>query len=113
MRLLSLEKVFEESCDKHEHLKLLASQWRFDKELISKALQNISSLFPHYSRHDASHSKQIIVNIERMLGERILHLTATDMWLILESAYSHDIGMVITHKQIQDINSPEFNAFVT
>lgn len=112
MRLLSLEKVFEESCDKHEHLKLLASQWRFDKELISKALQNISSLFPHYSRHDASHSKQIIVNIERMLGERILHLTATDMWLILESAYSHDIGMVITHKQIQDMNSPEFNAFV-
>lgn len=112
MRLLSLEKIFEESCDKHEHLKLLASQWRFDKELISKALQNISSLFPHYSRHDASHSKQIIVNIERMLGERILHLTATDMWLILESAYSHDIGMVITHKQIQDMNSPEFNIFV-
>lgn len=112
MRLLSLEKIFEEACNKHEHLKLLASQWRFDKELISKALQNISSLFPHYSRHDASHSKQIIVNIERMLGERILHLTATDMWLILESAYSHDIGMVITHKQIQDMNSPEFNTFV-
>lgn len=112
MRLLSLEKIFEEACDKHDHLKLLASQWRFDKELISKALQNISSLFPHYSRHDASHSKQIIVNIERMLGERILHLTATDMWLILESAYSHDIGMVITHKQIQDMNSPEFNTFV-
>ena len=112
MRLIGLEKIFEESCEKHEHLKLLQSQWRFDRELISKALQNISSVFPHYSRHDASHSKQIIVNIERMLGDRIYHLTATDMWLILESAYCHDIGMVITHKQIQDMDTPEFKVFV-
>lgn len=112
MRLIGLEKIFEEACEKHEHLKLLQSQWRFDRELIAKALQNISSVFPHYSRHDASHSKQIIVNIERMLGERIYHLTATDMWLILESAYCHDIGMVITHKQIQDMDTPEFKIFV-
>lgn len=112
MRLTGLEKIFEEACEKHEHLKLLQSQWRFDRELISKALQNISSVFPHYSRHDASHSKQIIVNIERMLGDRIHHLTATDMWLILESAYCHDIGMVITHKQIQDMDTPEFKVFI-
>lgn len=112
MRLTGLEKIFEEACEKHEHLKLLQSQWRFDRELISKALQNISSVFPHYSRHDASHSKQIIVNIERMLGPRIYNLTATDMWLILESAYCHDIGMVITHKQIQDMDTPEFKVFV-
>ena len=113
MRLTGLEKIFEDACEKHEHLKLLQSQWRFDRELIAKALQNISSVFPHYSRHDASHSKQIIVNIERMLGERIYHLTATDMWLILESAYCHDIGMVITHKQIQDMDTPEFRRFVS
>ncbi|MCF9017370.1 ATP-binding protein [Pseudomonas syringae] len=112
MRLIGLEKIFEEACEKHEHLKLLQSQWRFDRELIAKALQNISSVFPHYSRHDSSHSKQIIVNIERMLGERIYHLTATDMWLILEAAYCHDIGMVVTHKQIQDMDSPEFKVYV-
>ncbi|WP_440814374.1 HD domain-containing protein [Pseudomonas syringae] len=112
MRLIGLEKIFEDACEKHEHLKLLQSQWRFDRELVSKALQNISSVFPHYSRHDSSHSKQIIVNIERMLGERIHHLTATDMWLILESAYCHDIGMVITHKQIQDMDSPAFKVYV-
>lgn len=112
MRLTGLEKIFEEACEKHDHLKLLQSQWRFDRELISKALQNISSVFPHYSRHDSSHSKQIIVNIERMLGERIYNLTATDMWLILESAYCHDIGMVVTHKQIQDMDTSEFKVFV-
>ncbi|MBA1232656.1 ATP-binding protein [Pseudomonas viridiflava] len=112
MRVISLEKVFEEFCDKHEHLKLLLSQWRFDKELISKALQNINTIFPHYSRHDASHSRQIIVNIERMLGERIYNLTATDIWLILESAYCHDIGMVVTHKQMQDLDTPEFLSYL-
>lgn len=109
---MTLENAFKEACERHEHLKLLESQWRFDKELISKALQNISSIFPHYSRHDSSHSKQIIINIERMLGDRIHHLTATDMWLLLEAAYSHDIGMVVTHKQIQDMDTPEFKAFI-
>lgn len=113
MKLVSLEKEFTKACGKHPHLKLLESQWRFDKELISKALQNVSSIFPHYSRHDASHSKQIIVNIERLLGERIKHLTATDMWLLLEAAYSHDIGMVVTHKQIQDLDSTEFREFAS
>lgn len=108
----SLEKHFEIACNRHPHLKLLESQWRFDQELISKALQNINSIFPHYSRHDASHSKQIIVNIERMLGDKIKYLSATDTWLILEAAYNHDIGMVITQKQIEDMNTPEFKDFV-
>lgn len=109
---MSLEIIFRQACERHENLRLLESQWRFDKELISKALQNVTSIFPHFSRHDASHSRQIIINIERMLGGRINHLTATDMWLILESAYCHDIGMVVTHKQIQDMNTPEFKDFV-
>lgn len=108
----SLEKHLEVSCSKHPQLKLLESQWRFDQELISKALQNVASIFPHYSRHDASHSRQIIVNIERILGEGIKNLTATDTWLILESAYNHDIGMVITQKQIEDMNSPEFQEYI-
>lgn len=113
MNLISLESEFSSACSRHDHLKLLESQWRFDKELISKALQNISSSFSNYSRHDASHSRQIIINIERMLGEKIKHLTATDMWLILESAYCHDIGMVITHKQIEDLDTQEFQSFIS
>ncbi|WP_343682188.1 HD domain-containing protein [Acinetobacter baylyi] len=110
--LYSLEKHFEIVASRHPHLKLLESQWRFDQELISKALQNVSSIFPHYSRHDVSHSRQIIVNIERLLGDKIKFLSATDTWLILEAAYNHDIGMVITQKQIQDMNTPEFEEFV-
>jgi hypothetical protein len=36
----------------HQQLKLLAAQWEFDQHLLSKALQNVGSVFPHYSRHD-------------------------------------------------------------
>ena len=112
MEFLSIEKHFKNLCDSNPHLKLLESQWRIDKELIAKALQNVNAVFPHYSRHDASHSKQIIVNIERLLGNRIRHLTATDAWLILEAAYNHDIGMVVTYRQLDDLNSDDFKDFI-
>lgn len=112
MSLLNLEDVFKKACKQHPQLQILKSQWRFDKELISKALQNVGTTFPHYSRHDASHSKQLVVNIERMLGHKIKHLTATDIWLILEAAYQHDIGMVITYEQIAELESDAFKVYV-
>ncbi len=79
MTSTGLESVFKEATLKHDSLSLLFSQWTFDKELITKALQNVSTIFPHFSRHDASHSRQIIVNVERLLGEKVKYLTATDM----------------------------------
>lgn len=84
----------------HSSLATLVNQWGFDVQLIPKALQTVGNLFPHYSRHDESHSKQILVNIERLLGDNIRLLTATDTWLILEAAYWHDIGMVVPHEDI-------------
>lgn len=90
--------------DEHSALSMLVNQWGFDEKLIPKALQTIGNLFPHYSRHDESHSRQILVNIERLLGqENIDKLTATDTWLLLESAYWHDIGMVVPQKDIINV----------
>lgn len=88
--------------EEHSALELLVNQWGFDEQLIPKALQTVGSLFPHYSRHDESHSRQILVNIERLLGEGIELLTATDTWLLLEAAYWHDIGMVVPHKDLEE-----------
>jgi hypothetical protein len=108
-----LVKHLYEKADEHRHLKLLQSQWNFDEELIPKALQNISTIFPHYSRHDASHSRQILINIERLLGENIKSLTATDTWLILEAAYWHDIGMLVTAEDIStDMKSEKFKQYL-
>ena len=86
----------------HSSLSALVNQWGFDKQLIPKALQTVGSMFPHYSRHDESHSKQILVNIERLLGDNICRLTGTDTWLILEAAYWHDIGMVVPQQDVID-----------
>lgn len=95
--------------------KPLDAQWVFDEPLIAKALQNVSTWFPHYSCHDESHSRQILVHIERLLGEEnISKLGATDTWLILESAYFHDIGMVIPFDHTnKDYGTPEFIAHLS
>ncbi|MBV6273433.1 ATP-binding protein [Alcaligenaceae bacterium CGII-47] len=109
-----LEQRLDECCVKDLAVGPLVAQWRFDKILIGKALQNVGNLFPHYSRHDESHSTQILVNIERILGaSRISQLSGSDVWLLLEAAYLHDIGMVVTQQEKElDWKSDDFRTFV-
>jgi hypothetical protein len=104
----------ENKAKEHSALTMLVNQWGFDEKLIPKALQTVSSLFPHYSRHDESHSRQILINIERLLGkDGIAQLTATDTWLLLEAAYWHDIGMVVPQKDIENaLNHQDFPAYL-
>ena len=92
---------------------ILLAQWEFDEKLVGKALENISSYYPHFSSHNASHSHQILVNIERLLDKNIIELSATDTWLLLESAYWHDVGMLFNSQQVQDIiQDSKFNEYV-
>lgn len=111
---LTLEKHLESfagTCD--EYCKL-NSVWVSAKDTLTKILSNIILCFPHYSMHDASHSQSIIRNIERILGEdRIRKLTPTDTWLLLMSAYSHDIGMLVMDEELQEAwQSSDFMAFI-
>lgn len=83
-------------CDADERLRLLQAQWEYDQRLVAQALQAIGITFPHYSLHDATHSNTILVQITRVLGDdRIEKLSATDIWLLLEAAYLHDVGMIV------------------
>ena len=80
---------------------ILMGQWVFDKTNIPNALKAIAGFFPHYSLHDETHSESIINNIVKMLGcEVIKSLSCTDLWLLLECAYCHDLGMVVTANRI-------------
>lgn len=98
-----LQKYLKEKTNQSNNLRLLQAQWDYDQQLLGKALQNVGQMFSHYSRHDASHSTQILINIERILGEkRIKNLSATNIWLLLEAAYWHDVGMVVTKPHIDD-----------
>lgn len=80
---------------------VLMGQWVFDKTNIPNALKAIAGVFPHYSLHDETHSESIINNIVKMLGQDVISkLSCTDLWLLLECAYSHDLGMAVTADRI-------------
>jgi len=108
------EQALREKCQQNPDLSVLVSQWDYDKRLVTDALQIVGMTFPHYSRHDASHSNTILIQLARILGpERIKKLSATDIWLLLEAAYQHDIGMVVTTEQAKKWwDSNEFKLFL-
>lgn len=108
-----LIKHLKEKTEQDLNTKILMSQWEFDEKLVGKSLENVGSYYPHFSSHNESHSQQILVNIERLLGDNINKLTATDTWLILEAAYWHDIGMLFSADEVQTvINDDEFKDYV-
>lgn len=90
---------------------ILMGQWEFDKKNIPSALKAIAIVFPHFSLHDETHSISILNNIVKILGvEAINGLSCTDLWLLLESAYCHDLGMVVTSDRLEE--ALESKAFV-
>ena len=98
-----LIKHLKKKTEEDSNTRILMSQWEFDEKLVGKSLENVGSYYPHFSSHNESHSQQILVNIERLLGSNIEKLTATDTWLILEAAYWHDIGMLFNADEVQDV----------
>ncbi|KAA0938967.1 histidine kinase [Psychrobacter sp. ANT_H59] len=98
-----LIKHLKKKTEEDSNTRILMSQWEFDEKLVGKSLENVGSYYPHFSSHNESHSQQILVNIERLLGSNIDKLTATDTWLILEAAYWHDIGMLFNADEVRDV----------
>lgn len=93
-----------------EHLKqfrdlksfnILYNCWMIEKEEYAKRLNAVAMTYQTYSLHDATHSETILRQIAYFLGEkRVRQLSPTDAWLILECAYCHDLGMVVTAKDL-------------
>jgi hypothetical protein len=74
------EQALRRKCEQNPDLALLQAQWEYDRRLVADALQTVGWTFPHGSRHDASHSSTILVQLARVLGEaRIDKLSATDV----------------------------------
>lgn len=99
----TLIKHLKNLCDNDIEYSSLYASWMTEKEVISKALSTINFNFPHFSLHDETHSISIIKNIEMLLGEdRIKLLGATETWIILMSAYLHDLGMVVLNELLDE-----------
>lgn len=111
---LTLESHLSSFQDEDTVYQHLYDTWQIAKADLPKILRNIILSFPHYSRHDDSHSETILRRIEAILGEeRIAKLHPTETWLILMSAYTHDIGMLVYHEDICNAwKSPEFMEYL-
>ena len=97
-----IEQVFRDKAVK-DGCSILLSKWNYDSQLIPEALETIPLIFPHFSKHNKSHSETILNNVVNVLSKKVIQeLSATDLWLLLESAYCHDLGMVITVDMIKE-----------
>lgn len=99
-----LEQLFFLNTHNGERYEILWHAWCNNKRWLIELLQITLSSFPTYSKHDESHASTVLANIEMILGEkRIRELSASDCFMILHTVYIHDIGMVITHSDREDI----------
>lgn len=83
---------------------ILWHAWCQNRRWLSQLLEITMGPFPTYSKHDESHAKTVLHNIEMILGEkRIKELSASDCFMLLHTVYIHDIGMVITYEDRENI----------
>ena len=98
----TLEKHLETLSKDDEKVKQLFATWTQNKNHLPDALGTIGTIFPHYSKHDITHSIRLIDNVQRFLGaERINQLGATDTFLILMAALTHDLGMYLSFDMLK------------
>lgn len=71
-------------------------------EFIRKAadrLMLVRDTFPTYTLHNESHSLNLIGLIEKLLGSKLENASALELAILMLSAYYHDIGMVFSHDE--------------
>lgn len=103
-----IERLFYQklmtSISVEDYREKIRNAWKADKiEYIGK-LETIKYEFINYSLHDQTHSQAILQNIYEWLGkDRAAKLSVGDLWLLLEAAYSHDIGMATTYIDLEKL----------
>lgn len=110
-----IEWCFEEKSLGLKNGSDIVNAWRVRKSDYKSYIATTIYDFQHYSLHDESHSISILNAVELVLGRnRIKHLSASDLWLLLECAYFHDIGMAMTHEDMKTLwaTDENFQAFV-
>lgn len=99
-----------------DHFNILYNSWIIEKEEYRNRLNTVEMTYQTYSLHDATHAEAILRQIAYFLGDsRIKELSPTDAWLILECAYCHDLGMVVTaealYNELAAIDQNDFEDF--
>lgn len=110
-----IEWCFEQKCKQLSNGFGIITEWRTRKQQYIQITGTTIFDFQHYSRHDATHSIAILETIELLLGKnRVDLLSAGDLWLLLEVAYSHDAGMAMNYDEVLTLwdEDEEFQEFI-
>lgn len=74
--------------------------------IISEATQKLETsarYFPHFSKHDITHSNRIENEICNLIGEeRLRSLSCSDLIMMLLCFNLHDVGMALEYKEIYE-----------
>lgn len=110
-----IEWCFEQKSNGIQNGDKILNAWRARKEDYISHISSTVFDFQHYSQHDVTHSIQILNSIELVLGRnRVKLLSASDLWLLLECAYFHDIGMALNNEEIREVwkDNQDFKVFL-
>lgn len=97
-----IEELFLQATQFCKEGSLLRKQWLIDKNKYSKESATTILDFEHFSLHDKTHSISILNSVGLLIGkEKLKLLNIGDLWLLLEVAYSHDLGMAVTYEELR------------
>lgn len=82
-------------------------------EKSANRLDRVIETFPNYTLHNRVHALNVVKRMGDLLGPHLADLTGLEGAFFILSAYLHDIGMVFTEEERQDLASEErFPAFL-
>ncbi len=80
---------------------------------VEPILGRIPAFFEEYTLHDISHSENVIKNMWEFIPDKVKeNLNAMEIYLLILSAYLHDVGMAVSKDEEDEIpKSEEFLKF--
>lgn len=106
---MKLEEKIEELLQAQQNTKY-NELWAVCKKIVEDSIQHgklITAQMSNYDLHDASHSEQVIVIIEALLGNKINGITCYEAILLYLSAYLHDSAMALPNWEYELLKSIE------
>lgn len=98
-----MENILKELCKGDDIKEGRFRQYMQIKNRLSDKLRTVPIYFPHFSMHDASHSRNILRYLKMLLGDDyVSKLSISELFVICTAAYAHDIGMALSYKMIHE-----------
>lgn len=98
----TIEEVFYNKCHQKDKFTNIFVEWINSKPIYEQYTQMINKTYGNYSKHDKSHSIAILDIIYSIVGkDRVEKMSVMDLWLLLQCAYAHDIGMPYTYDEAE------------